>query len=501
MTLTKAHNRMIEGAAINVVDYGALGDGTTDDTSAIQAAIDACTNSSGTVIFPFGTYVVSTLSPKSNVTLDLQGSTLFLKSGTNERIFNGSSGGENFCVLNGTLDGNQSGNAGDYNLSGASNFVGWSNLTFKNITWQNVFRASLILGSGLTGNKNILLENIVHQDCGQVNAFGKYAYALEAYTDTSRLKIINFTVKDHYGYGIHFFGCTDFYAENLTFDTLTQSGNSIGITWTQAARGIVKNVYVDGVDGDPLEVNASTDQLIENVHVASCGDIPILFGDNGTGIFNERVRVRNFKSVSTGGTYSARLNFIKDCSFEQFQTDKEWDTVATGLPANDFGNKIIDLTIPDTIDPSLTDRTKFNIQRASFTDFYVHNLDGSIATISCPRNSSIGDQNIISVANGAVTYIDFDDIGFLAVGRGFVNGRLRVTSSFNNQQGTYQECLFLCSNNATTLNLSAVTAVDNSIARAITIAADAANKRISLTNSTGVDLQVTWTVELHMAEN
>ena len=43
----------------NVRDYGATGDGVTDDTAAIQAALDALPVSGGTVHLPAGTYLVS----------------------------------------------------------------------------------------------------------------------------------------------------------------------------------------------------------------------------------------------------------------------------------------------------------------------------------------------------------------------------------------------------------------------------------------------------------
>jgi hypothetical protein len=53
MALTKAHNRMIDGASVNVVDFGADPTGVADSTAAIQAAIDADLSN---VYFPTGTY-------------------------------------------------------------------------------------------------------------------------------------------------------------------------------------------------------------------------------------------------------------------------------------------------------------------------------------------------------------------------------------------------------------------------------------------------------------
>ena len=55
MALTKATYYMIANAPANVRDYGAIGDGTTDDTVAIKAAIAAATQ----IFFPAGTYKVT----------------------------------------------------------------------------------------------------------------------------------------------------------------------------------------------------------------------------------------------------------------------------------------------------------------------------------------------------------------------------------------------------------------------------------------------------------
>jgi polygalacturonase len=72
----------ILGARIyNIRDYGAKGDGTTLDTAALQAAIDACTaDGGGTVLVPGGTFLIGATELKSNVTLHITASAKLLGS-------------------------------------------------------------------------------------------------------------------------------------------------------------------------------------------------------------------------------------------------------------------------------------------------------------------------------------------------------------------------------------------------------------------------------------
>ena len=63
-------------ACFNVKDYGAVGDGKTDDGNAIQAAAQAAQTARGVLYFPEGTYLVGktiTLSRNDALTLNIMG--------------------------------------------------------------------------------------------------------------------------------------------------------------------------------------------------------------------------------------------------------------------------------------------------------------------------------------------------------------------------------------------------------------------------------------------
>jgi hypothetical protein len=86
-TPTGAVNRSIQeklSEVISVKDFGAKGDGTTNDTTAFQNAINAAQGGFGMLYVPYGTYLVGDLTISAQTGLDIIGERKPSYSGTND---------------------------------------------------------------------------------------------------------------------------------------------------------------------------------------------------------------------------------------------------------------------------------------------------------------------------------------------------------------------------------------------------------------------------------
>lgn len=129
MSLTKATFSMIEDAPINCKDYGAVGNGVADDTTALQNACAACLAQNKALYVPAGTYK---LTGKIQVPLGLVG------AGSNVTFFQGVNNGTNAGnlmeftgpgVYQGfTVDGAVSSDPPVWNASNYNSFTGWRNI-------------------------------------------------------------------------------------------------------------------------------------------------------------------------------------------------------------------------------------------------------------------------------------------------------------------------------------------------------------------------------------
>jgi hypothetical protein len=156
MSLTKVTYSMIQGAFVNALDYGAKGDGTTDDTAALQAAATAAAY--GTLFIPKGTYkVTSTVNLPRSINVKgagqdatiIQGYTL---SATTAMFY----AYGDLCTL---TDLQFKGSASGSNAVGLKTYLGYTN------TYRNIYFLNCATGMQMDESGGCLIDSCLFFNC------------------------------------------------------------------------------------------------------------------------------------------------------------------------------------------------------------------------------------------------------------------------------------------------------------------------------------------------
>lgn len=218
-------NGTIKNLFFNVKDYGATGNGSTDDTSAINAAIaGANTNSGGIVFFPTGTYIVSSTltAPASKVTI------MGCGAGSIIKLASGWSGGRVFNITN------------DYVRIESFKFLGGPNNTASSNPAANMIE--------VTAAQWVTIENI---DAEYTNGY-IIKGAGSASKGIQKLFITNIRGNRN-GYGIHLLG---------------NSGSSY------AVQAMLNNIHIQQTTlGDVLLLEDCYDVHLNHMNSSVYGDV------------------------------------------------------------------------------------------------------------------------------------------------------------------------------------------------------------------------------------
>jgi len=242
----------------NVLDFGARGDGTTLDTTAIQRAIDAAAQAGGTVLIPRRhTFLTATLQLKGGIDFHLAGTLLI---STNQADYAG----------DGVI---MASNAANLKITGAGNILGQSLAFMTNYDAPNewwLFAAWRPKMFVLTGCTNLVVRDLT---------FGDAPY-----------------------WGLHLLGCENVLVDHVTVQNRLDVPNDDGIDPDHCRNVEIKDCRL--TCGDDAIVLKSTRQTNDfgdcaHIHVHDCvirtQDAGLKIGTETTGdihdILFERCRI------------------------------------------------------------------------------------------------------------------------------------------------------------------------------------------------------------------
>ena len=282
MSLTRVTYSMIQDGFVNVRDFGAVGDGVTDDSAAIMAAITAAVGS--TLLLPSGSYLVTgdtlSLSGSTNI-IGQPGAVLKLASSlASKKLLLIEPTGDKVSISGVTFDVNQPTADSWTNISveidGATNIL-LENCSFTNSASSAFPAANNGYGVYLKGAySSISIENCVF-------ALHRYAVVTEPSSSGSDITVQNCSFSDLAGDGVEINvpsgSCNNINVCNSTFRNLGSNnvGRGFGVGASGAVGSTISDLFVTGcsfygVDNQGVHIEDGCKNVtVANNYFESCG--------------------------------------------------------------------------------------------------------------------------------------------------------------------------------------------------------------------------------------
>lgn len=318
MALTKAHNRMIAGAMPSVVDFGAVGDGVTDDRAAFAAA-----DANGRFSVPYGTYLIgSNLTISSDITFEQAGQ---LKSASGVVIdINGlirCDQNASIHIGEGRLETDRLdldvGPSGDYTtLQGCIDDL-------PKALWQKI---RIRLADNTVFNEDVQIDGFVSSNTQDPNAVGTESATVQIQSTTLSLATAA-TIGS-----LRFNSCAvPFQISYLKFNGTSPYDNEDATVQFYDSRGYVTLCDFSGVQG--VNYPTAADKAISSYGgQARCGQN--IFG---TSVFKKGIVVKSMGLIATDGGDTGHFTEHYIQTQSGWVNGQDFDAVTSGLQKVDAG--------------------------------------------------------------------------------------------------------------------------------------------------------------------
>lgn len=327
----------IDSIPINVRDYGAAGDGVANDTTAIQAAVDAAAATNSAVYFPPGTYSTNAITLHPKVFLQGAGKeATWIQARAGSQILFGytvTSYVTGFTFRDMTINSNGFSGVTSIKIDGTNGTLRCSGVLIENVTfWGTASTAVWLLYCAGTYIRNCIAElaidGFVIDNCADTNITDTFAILG---TGTG-FKVLGTSGPTQYDEGTRLTGCVT-------------NGQAIGLGIDQADWGLVTNCSFTTCSGGAVIMTAASNWSFYACDFAAAPASTGLYAGSACSVIAVsgcKIAVNSFGLLATGSLWTITGNIF----FANSNVDIYLSNLINSVVAN---NVCSSATVPQSI--------------------------------------------------------------------------------------------------------------------------------------------------------